>query len=260
MKKWLKILAVMLVLLVVLAGLAFAFFGRLVKAGIQTIGPAVAHVPVGVREADISLLSGAGALRGLLVGNPEGYTTSFAVSAGEIRVELDPRTLLSDKLHVRLIRFQTPEITYEGVPGENNLSRILSNIREFTDRTSGGAGGDSPVEPPPRGRKLQVDEFLISDAMLHVSTPFTPAEPVSLHVEDLRLTHLGTGPDGITGPELAQRVLTELLGSTTNLVEEAFLQIGEHLEKTVPAATDPLPGAADSLLRGLPGLPPAGAR
>lgn len=257
MKKWLKILAVLVGLLVVGVILAVVFFGRIVKAGIQTVGPAVTHVTVGVREVDISLLSGTGSLRGLLVGNPEGYATSFAVSADEIRVELDPKTLLSDRIHVRLIRFQTPEITYEGVPGENNLSRILGNIREFTDRTAGPPG--SAVAPPPRGRKMQVDEFLITDAMLHVSTPFTSVEPVSLHVEDLRLTNLGTGPEGITGPELAQRVLTELLGSTTNLVDEAFLRIGEDVRKSPPAPTNALPEAADALLRGLSRRPADGA-
>lgn len=257
MKKWIKALAVVLVLLVIGVVAALAFFGRIVKTAIQTVGPAVAHVSVKVREADISVLSGSGSLRGLVIGNPDGYTTPSAVSAGEIRLELESRTYLADKLHVRLIRLQAPEITFEGVPGENNLTRILANVREFTDRTKSPPA--SSAAPPPRGRKLQVDEFLITDAMLHVQTSFTGTEPLSLHVEDLRLTGLGLGPDGITGPELAQRVLTELLGSTTNLVDEAFIQIGEGVLRTRPPPPAPQPGAVDALLKELPASPQGNA-
>lgn len=256
MKRWIKVLGVLLAVLVIVIVAVLMSFGRIVKTGIQTVGPAVAGVVVNVREADVSVLSGSGSLRGLVVGNPEGYTSPSAMTAGEIRLELDPKTFLSDKLHVRLIRLQAPEITFEGVPSENNLIRILASVRDFTHRTK-----DAPVagaEPPPRGRKMQVDEFLIADAMLHVQTSFTGPKPVSLHVEDLRLIGLGQGPDGITGPELAQRVLTELLGSTTNLVDEAFLKIGEDLKGALPPAINTLPDAGGALLKELPRLPSAG--
>jgi hypothetical protein len=238
MKRLLKIGAVLLILLLVTGGLLLASLGKLVQTGIVHIGSAMTGVEVSLADASVSPFSGRGVLRGLVVGNPDGYVSRSAIEADAVEIELAPRSLLADKVVIHAIRIRQPEITFEGVPGENNLTRLLAHLRAFQARTEGDST-NSPAGPQP-GRRLQVDEFLITGARLRLQTPFTGADPLSLDVEDLRLTDLGQGSEGITAAELGQRILTALLGSTTNRVSNAFLDIGNRvLEETHKRAHPP---------------------
>lgn len=235
MKRLLKIGAVLLLLGGVAGGVLLGSLGKLVKTGVVRFGSAMTGVEVTLADASVSPFSGRGALRGLQVGNPEGYVSRSALEAGAIEVELEPRTLFQDKVVIHAIRIRQPEITFEGVPGENNLTRILAHVRDFQARTEGDA--TNRIARPSPGRRLQIDEFLITGAQLRLQTPFTGEDPIMLEVEDLRLTHLGEGPAGITAAELGRRILTALLGSTTNQVSETFLRIGEEaLERARKAA------------------------
>jgi uncharacterized protein involved in outer membrane biogenesis len=156
------------------------------------------------------LLSGAGTIKGLLVGNPEGFKTPSAISVGEVTLALKPGSLLSDKIVIKTINVQAPEITFETDLRHNNLSKILSNLQEAT----GGAGKEpaKPQEPSQSkeakpAKKLQVDEFVITGGRIHVSATGLIQGTAMIPLPDIRLHDLGTGPDGITPAELTRIVL-----------------------------------------------------
>lgn len=248
MKKW---LVVLLVLLGVAAGAVAVWVflqGPLLRRGLERVGSAVLGVPVRVREARLSLWSGQGVLRGLVVGNPEGYQAPEAFSVERVEVEVIPRSWWSGKVHLRRILIESPEVTFEGVPGENNLSRLRANLQAFLARTR--RTDESRAGGPERGRPWQVDELSVRGAMLHVRTPWTGEQEVAVHVEDFRLTDLGRGPEGITGPELAARLLGELLGATSNRVDEALIEMGERILKSGQLPAAPPPERVRELLRG----------
>lgn len=256
MKRLIKLGSILLLLLLVGFGILILSLGRVVKAGIERLGPAIVRVDVAVADADLSLFSGRGWFRGFAVGNPEGYVSRSAFEASLIAIDLAPRTLLDDKVHVRSIRIDHPEITFEGVPGENNLTRLLANVREFSARTDRNA--TNSVAGPDAGPRLQIDELLFTGGTLRIQTPFTGTEPILLDIEDLRLKNLGQDGQGITAGDLVQRLLTELLGSTTNRVDDTFLQLGEQAleaNRRLAAPTNSFPAGLDGAGK-LPTLPP----
>jgi len=111
---------------------------------------------------------------------------------------------------IHQIEVIAPEITFEGGLSENNLSRIQANL----EKTTGGSGGTKDTNAPPvakkEGRKLQVDEFTIAGAKLHVSITELGGQSTTLSIPDIHLTQLGAGPEGITAAQLAQQVLSAL--------------------------------------------------
>jgi hypothetical protein len=118
--------------------------------------------------------------------------------------------LLSDKIVIKTINVQAPEITFETDLRHNNLSKILSNLQEAT----GGAGKEpaKPQEPSQSkeakpAKKLQVDEFVITGGRIHVSATGLIQGTAMIPLPDIRLHDLGTGPDGITPAELTRIVL-----------------------------------------------------
>ncbi len=236
MKKLIK-LGLVLVILLVIAGVAAVFFlGSIVKAGVEKAGPVVTKVPVKLDGANISVLSGKGELKGFVLGNPEGYKSSEAIKVGLVSIDLDPKSVFNDKVIVRSIRIESPEINYEksGLKG-GNLDQILDNLKTG-EKKPGEASPASKADGT--SKKLQVDEFLITGAKVHTTLPILGT--LTLPLPEIKLTALGQGPDGITAADLG----TKAMGALMDAVVKALADAG----------TKSAGGAIDNLKKGAGGL------
>ncbi len=212
MKKILVRLCIAVVLLIVVVVLAIHFFlDGAIKKGVETVGPKMTKVDVKLDGVHISLLSGAGKVTGLVIGNPEGYKTPHAISVGTAALSLKPMSLLGDKIIIQSINVEAPEITIEGDLSKDNLKQILANLNETTSTTSSGSNtvaGATPKEEKKANKKLEVDDFQITNAKLTVS--ISGMGEKSFTLDPIHFTNLGTGPDGITVAELTKKVIAEI--------------------------------------------------
>src|SRR5437762_7984223 len=114
MKKFITRTLLALFILAIIAAVAVHFFlDGIVKREVETIGPRLTKVEVKLTRMNLSLLSGAGSLKGLVVGNPEGFKSPSAIRVEMASVGVEPKSILSDKIIVHSITLQAPEITYE---------------------------------------------------------------------------------------------------------------------------------------------------
>ena len=212
MKKILVRICIALVVLIVLALLSVHFFlDGAVKSGIETIGPKVTKVDVKLDGVHLSFLSGAGSIKGLVIGNPDPYKTPHSISVGTAAIELKPGSLLSDKIIIKSINVESPEIAFEGGLSGNNLSKLLANMNETTSGpNSTNMGGATPKEEKKAGKKLEVDDFQITNAKLTATITDLGGKTLTLTLKPIHLTNLGTGPDGITPTELTKQVISEI--------------------------------------------------
>ncbi len=198
MKKKLLIVVGLLIAVLVVGGVAaMAYLGPLIKKGVETVGPLVTKVDVKLDRAQVSLLGGSGRLRGLTVGNPAGYKSPDAIKLGEASLAVVPSSIFGDKIHVTSIAIVAPEITLEGGLKDNNLTKILANVQEFS-----GPGGTNQATTASSQKKLQVDSIVLSGIKVTAILDVLGDKPISLTLPDIRLTNLGQGPDGITAGEL----------------------------------------------------------
>src|SRR5204863_8931659 len=102
------------------------------------------------------------------------------------------------------INVQAPEVFLEMGAGGINLKKIQANL----DETTAGTEPNKKEEEKKEGRRMQVDDFLISGAKVHGSV--TGVAGASVTIPDIHLTGLGTNPEGITAAELSKKVLAEL--------------------------------------------------
>lgn len=230
MKKIVIRLLFALVVLAILGVFAAALFlDGAIKRGVETIGPMVTKVDVKLQSVSLSLLSGSGKFQGLVVGNPEGFKTPSAINVGSASLALSPRSLLSDKILIKAINVQAPEITFETDLKGNNLSQILANL----EATTGGTEKEpaKPKEPAPTGakpsKKLQVDDFLITGGKVHVSVTALGGKSATVPLPEIHLTDLGKGSDGITPAELTAKVLHAVIESASKEAATAVADIGK---------------------------------
>ena len=258
MKKIIIRLLIALVVVVVLAVLAVGFFlDGAIKRGVETFGPRLTKVDVKLQSVHLSLFSGSGTVKGLVVGNPEGFKTPSAISVGTVTLALKPGSLLSDKIIIKSINVEGPEITYETDLRNNNLSKILANVQE----TPSG-GQTAPAKPQEPGqpkeakpaKKLEVDEFIITGGKVHVSVSSLAGQTATIPLPDIHLKDLGTGPDGITSVELTKLVLAEIEKRAAEAASATVADIGKgavYLGRTAGNLTS---NPVDTVTKGLGGF------
>ncbi len=248
MKRILLRIGIVIVLLLIVAILAVTFFlDGAVKRGVETVGPRLTKVQVKLDGVTLSLLSGSGKIKGLLVGNPEGYKTPQALTVGSARIDLKPTSLLSDKVVIKKIEVIAPEITFEGGFGGNNLSKIRANINE----TTGGGGTNAAAKPATEkpGKKLQIDDFLISGAKLHVSVTGMGGKSIAVPMPDIHFSDLGTGPEGITAGELLNKVWQAIEENAVKVADKAVADLGKTATGIATDAAKPVTGAVSNLIK-----------
>jgi hypothetical protein len=210
MKKILIRLFLVLVILIVVGVVAVhLFLDGAIKRGVETVGPRLTKASVKLDSVNLVLLSGSGKLKGLVIGNPEGFKSPSAIGVGSTSLEIVPQSLLTDKVVVRSINLQAPEITFETGLNvkENNLNKLLANLDETT------GGGKEPAAQPEAAKaakKLQVDDFVVSGAKVHVRVTALGDRSATMPIPDIHLKQLGQGPEGITVAELTKVVLQEI--------------------------------------------------
>jgi len=223
MKKIVLWIGVVLVLLVI-GGLAVVALNldKTVKRGVETMGPRMTKTDVKLDGVTLSLLSGGGTLKGLSVGNPEGFKAPLSISVGSTTLAVTPRSLFSDKIVVRKIEVIQPEVTVEISPNGINLSKLLSNIQDAAGRSDTNAAPKPKEEPTGEEtrKKFQVDDFLISKAKMRLDTTQLGGNVQELTIGDIHLTGLGAGPDGITAAELTALAIGALEKEAVKLARE----------------------------------------
>jgi hypothetical protein len=228
MKKLFFRLLIVLVIVVVLAVVAIGLFlDSAIKRGVETVGPMLTKVEVKLESVSLSLLSGSGKIKGLVVGNPEGYKTPSAINVGAASLVLSPGSLLSDKIVIKSIEVQAPEITFETDLKANNLSKILANLDAATGGGEKEPAKTTETKPP---KKLEVDTFSIIGGKIHVSVTGVTAlsgKSATIPLPAIHLKDLGKDSDGITAAELMKVVLTTVIESATKEASGAVTDLGK---------------------------------
>ena len=234
MKKILTFIGLGLVVLVIVIVVGVGLFiGPIIKAGVESLGPQITKVPIQLARVDVSLLSGSAAIVGLIVGNPQGYSTPEAIKPGRAELKLDPLSVTSSKVVIRSIRIESPEITYDGGLSGNNISKILENVNAVAQKGGPTPGQATPAKdngPQKPAPKIEVDDFLISGAKVHVHLTGPMSKELTVPLPDIHLTDLGKGSDGITPTELVRVVLSQVNVSTVKAVTQVIANSGKMIE------------------------------
>jgi len=229
-----------------------------IKKGVETIGPRVTQTPVTLQSVSLSPFTGSGTLKGLNVGNPEGFNSENIFALGQIDVKVDTGTLFSDKIVIEQIIIQRPEMSYEKTLTNSNVKQLLNNIEAFTgptDTTEPAAGAD------PEAAKKQV---VIRKLIIEEGTIYVGAMGVGQTVKLPRIEMNDIGEDGnrMTVPEAINLVLTKVLSNIGSVIAGAgelgkaatdairtqgLERIGEATNQAGEAASDAVNKASEGI-------------
>jgi hypothetical protein len=204
-----------LVILVVGGVVLMLTLGKVVRAGVETAGPKVTGTPVTLQDVSLSPFSGRGTLRGLVIGNPEGYQTPSAFALEELTFQVDPGSLRGAVVVVDEVIIRGPQITYEMGLGESNISAIQKHIESLVPKRQPGAPEPAPSEG--ESKRIMIRHFLLEGAQVNVSAKLLQGKALTLPLPPLELRDIGTAEGGATPAEVADKIfgaLNELIAKT----------------------------------------------
>lgn len=248
MKRPVKIgLGVVAALVVVIAAAViflFASLDSLVEAAIEEVGSDATQTSVRLDEAEISPTSGAGALRGLTVGNPAGFKTEYAFVLGEVSIKLDLSTVTEDVIVINEIVIAGPQITYEIGPGGTNIDAIRKSVAEFA---GGGGGAKKSSAGGDEGPKLVIENLYIRGGKVSVSATALGGKTLSVALPDLHLKDIGKEKGGASPAEAIEKIfaaVTQGIGKSVGTL---------NLDSVLGLVEGGAKGALDAVTKGAEG-------
>lgn len=208
----------LLVLVVVLGGGAWWLYtslDRVVASAIKTYGPDIAGVSVKLDRVKIQPADGAAAVRGLEIGNPQGFKTARALSVTQISMKLDLASLTKDVVLVHEISIEQPDVTYEYAAGRSNLDAIQQHVEAYIAEKTGNPGQPKSTGPE---KKLIIENLYIKGARAHVSAEVLQGKALTVPLSDMHMVDIGKKTNGVTPAEAAKQVVGALTQNATRAV------------------------------------------
>ena len=233
------VLGVVAVIIVAVAILIFVGISKIddvVVAAVERAGTNITGTEVTLDEADISLRSGEGALRGLHIANPEGFSDREAFNLEEISFRLDLQSLRDQVFRIEEIQVVNPQALVEmNAEGKSNFDVIRSNMNRH--RPPAREVENEYAEP----KRMRVGLFHTEDGRVETDATAMGAGSSTVELPPVRLEDIG-GENGFTGEELGNAIM-EALG-------DQVLQVAveEELKRLVD---ENLKGEAGEAIKGL---------
>ncbi|MCC7016061.1 MAG: hypothetical protein IT564_02510 [Rhodospirillales bacterium] len=197
-----------IVVAVVAVTVLMSNIGALTRAVVEKYGREALQAKVTLADADVSLKSGQGQLKGLVVGNPKGFATPSALRFGEVKVTLDVARTTKDVIVLKEVLIAKPEATYEFASGGSNFDVLQRNAQAYA-RTM-GAGAPKKEEKKGEGPKLIIDNLYVRDGKVGVSHAALKGKQLDAPLPNIHLKDIGKEKKGATPEEVGERLMASI--------------------------------------------------
>ena len=253
MKKWIKIVAGILVVLAIVFVALDLSLGKIVLKGVNAAAPGALGVPVTLQGSDISLMRGKAALSGLHVGNPEGFKTAGLLDLGSVSVDIDNSTLLSDTIVIKEIAIDGLVVTFEKGLRNNNLGALIDQLSAGKEEPEPSGEGEAQTAEKP-GKKVVIEKLTISGSRMNFSVTglaaLTGGGSIPIPLPPITLTDLGKEKEGVTPIEVVEEILNAIASAATTAISGAGNLLGEGAGAVGAGASDAgkavMDGASDA--------------
>lgn len=202
-----------LIIIAIAASMYYVYsnLDAILKAAIEMYGSEATHTAVRVEKVKVKLTdgsqAGSGAIYGLTIGNPFGYSTPHAFTLGEVSIKIDLNSLRSPPYVIDNITVRAPQVFFEvNKDKKNNLNELKEKLTAGLpkDTAAKDTGSTAPVEPRLIIRKITFSEGAIKAKVTPLNKNYDLALPA------INMANLG-GKKGATPTEIANEIIDRLI-------------------------------------------------
>lgn len=241
-----KLLIGLVLIIVVVGGVGYFYIGSILKSGIEVAGSRVLGTSITVDTVAVSPLSGSGNIGDFRIANPEGYDADYAIELGELDLQMDLASVLSDVIVIDSLLVRAPVITYETKITSDNIRALMANLPEgqeppVTDATSAESS-----------KQIVIRDLQIISPRVDVVSAFASE---SLVIPDIMIQNIGEEGGAVSIAQAARRILQELsrsvlqaeLPSLEDLEDRAREEIDSRVEEVQDQLQEEVDGVRDQL-------------
>ncbi|MGW8228181.1 MAG: hypothetical protein ACWGOW_04730 [Gammaproteobacteria bacterium] len=216
------------VLIIVIALAAALYYvwtslDSLVEAAIEKYGSQVTQTAVQVQEVKLqkTLAQGKGSIAGISVANPQGFSTPYAFTLGQIQTKIDITTITQSPVVIDEIVVAAQQMFFE-VNNERkvNFNVLKNNINRAIPTKP--ASQQTKTKTPETEIKIIIRRLLIQDGKVE-ATVIPLDKQLTTRVPRIELRNLG-GKGGGTPAEIAKQVLDVVIDRTRAAVSELGIE------------------------------------
>lgn len=216
----------------------------LIERGIETYGSRYLQAPVSVSGVEVSLTEGTASIRGLEIGNPEGFSGPAAFSLSDISVALDTGQVSSELIVLKSVSVEGAQVNALVKGTQMNLKQLMDNLNEQIGATEQAEETGTASE-----LKLIIDRFSFTNANASVDSDVLGQAQVD--IPDVTLADIGRKSNGVTVGEALKQILEPVVRAVSRrLVEQGVDLEGarDRLEQNLrDKASEKLGGQLDKL-------------
>ncbi|MFA7257837.1 MAG: hypothetical protein WC047_09725 [Kiritimatiellales bacterium] len=258
-----KILLITGAVILVLIAVLMLSLGQIIKAGVNAAGPKLAGVPVHLDSVIVNPLTGVVRIKGLVIGNPEGFNTPSAMELNDFKLNIKMSSLFSKAIVIQEILIDAPQITYEKSLKSSNLSALQANLAP--KKSVSPKVEAAPEKKKAAAKKVIIDDFQFNGAKVNVTITALGGKKLTLPLPNIQLKDIGRKSSGANPAEVISEVFNsiskavfQVVASSGDMAGKALKDAGgvagDALKDAGGVATDAAKGAADSIKKGLGGL------
>lgn len=207
-----KIIVGLFLLVVIAVGVVsyyvFSNLDAIVEAAIEKYGSEAAKTTVSVDKVKINLQEGSGAIFGITVANPSGFSDPNVFSLGEISTKINYESVTKEIISIDDITVLAPQVFFEmNQDKETNLNVLKKNLASgksatsTTDKPASAADGKTV--------KMIIRRFKFADGDISATVVPLNNKKYKLKLPPIEMSNLGA-PNGATPEEIARQIINKL--------------------------------------------------
>lgn len=217
MKKFLTVVAVIMVLAI--AGIAYIYvnLGGIAKNVIEKVGSTQLGVPVTIASLDIDVVQKSADMQKLVVGIPSQFSADHTFSVSQIGTKIG--NLQSDLITIDEVVIGDINVVLEVLNGTTNIQEIQKNLPKSEGKSAAsveeGKGDAAQSESSNKAPDVIIKKIVFGTTTLDPRVPDLSAlKPFT--IPGFTLTNIGTAENGISPAEAARQILAPYLKRIEN--------------------------------------------
>ncbi|MFA6241415.1 MAG: hypothetical protein WC655_10820 [Candidatus Hydrogenedentales bacterium] len=182
---------------------------RVVTEGVERIVSSVMGAPATVGGIKWDWEKQRLTLEDLTIANPSGFSEGNAIALGNVQLEADIRSLMSEQPQVRLVSVEGAHINAETSLQGNNLKKLMDNAKGFMPKGIRPRGGLQRGE-----KRWRIDSVVINESSVAMNSPLLGSSAKEKKLDGLEMSFTGPNNEGMTSQEIMVQIMQKLIDET----------------------------------------------
>ena len=246
-KKLFKIIIWFILIVLLLAVILYLCAGKIIQHFAPDFISKVTQTETSLGDVDISLLSGRIGLKDLAIGNPAGFKDKNAFQLGNITVDFDPHSILSDKIVIKDVAISGVNVSTElNAAGKTNVTELLNNVNKFVGTEPAPAQQKTAAKPAPKAQEssdskaVVIKDLTIKDSSVRAGIA---GQMMDIPLPQIHQQNIGEKKDQSWG-EILVGILNTINAESTKAIVKATK---EALQNNLKNGKDTAKGLVDTI-------------